>query len=252
MTERQYPFFDLIRSLMSWILVGLVTIVFFPPTFFTILALLPFDRNRKNIHPLISLWAKTILVVCPLMRIHLEGTHHLEQGRTYVLVANHQSVADIIAVLHLKHPFKFIAKKDLFWIPFMGWALSLAGYIPLVRGTQRSGQEAVKKARDYLKRGVSVLLFPEGTRSRDGKIHEFKAGAFKLATETGVPVVPVVIHGTRNLIPKGSVVIGRRVEVIVQVGEPRFSSRKGTSSIESFCDEVRSEMIHSLDEVHSV
>lgn len=242
-------FFNLIRSGINWLLVGVVTLILFFPELAAFLVLYPFDRDRKNIHPFVSIWAKTILIVCPLMRVHFEGTHHLRQGATYVLVANHQSIADILAVLHLHHPFKFIAKRELFWIPFLGWALSVAGYIPLIRGDHKSGKEAIQKASGYLERGVSVLLFPEGTRSRDGEIHDFKAGAFKLATELNIPVVPIVIHGTRDLIPRGTRLLGRRVEVVVKIGTPRLPIGKDASSIEAFSENVRSEMITSLNEV---
>lgn len=251
MSGKHHFFFNLIRSAMSWFLVGVLTITLFFPTLVAFLVLFPFDRDRKNLHPFVSFWAKMILVACPLMRVHFEGIHHLERGATYVLVANHQSIADIIAVLHLDHPFKFIAKRELFWIPFLGWALSLAGYIPLIRGNSKSGKEAIQEASGYLKRGVSVLLFPEGTRSRDGEIQSFKLGAFKLAADLEIPIVPIVIHGTRDLLPKGKRLLARRVEVTVKIGTPRLPHGKGASSIETFCESMRSEMITSLSEVRS-
>ena len=249
MTGRRYFLFDLVRSGISWFLVGVVTILVFIPVFITFLVMVVFDRDRNCIHPLISFWARAILVVCPMMCVHLEGTEHLKRGSTYVLVANHQSVADIIAVLHLSHPFKFIAKRELFWIPFLGWALSLAGYIPLIRGDNKSGKETLDRASTYLKRGVSVLLFPEGTRSRDGEIHSFKVGAFKLARDNGVPIVPIVIYGTRDLIPKGSRLLRRRVKVTVKIGTPRLVGTSDGTSIEKFCESVRSEIITSFDEI---
>ena len=245
-------FINVMRSAFSWFLVGAATFVFFFPVLVAFFMLSPFDRSLKRIHPIISFWARTVLTACPLMRVRLEGTHHLKSGATYVLVANHQSLADILAVLHIQHPFKFIAKKELFWIPFLGWALSLAGYIPLVRGDSKSGKEALEKASDHLRQGVSVLFFPEGTRSPDGEIRDFKIGAFKLAVETGVPVVPIVIDGTHDLLPKGSRLLARRVEVLVKVEAPeRPSSRRENGSAEQFCEQVRSKMVASLSEIRS-
>ena len=251
MNRSQNLFFDLIQSIIRWFLVGVVTIIMFFPVLVYFLVSPFVDLERKYLHPVVSFWAKAILVVCPVMHVHLEGTHHLKPGATYVLVANHQSIADIVAVLHLKHPFKFIAKRDLFWIPFFGWALSLTGYIPLVRGNHKSGKEAIQKASNYLKHGVSVLLFPEGMRSRDGEIQSFKVGAFKLSSELGLPVVPIVIHGTRALLPKGSRLLQRHVEVIVKVGAPHFPMGKDNGSIEKFCETVRSHMVGSLKEIRS-
>ncbi len=251
MSEKRNFVFDLIRSVIRWFLVGVVTFIFFFPVLGAFLVFQILDRDRKHIHPLVSFWAKVVLFVCPLMHVRLEGTHHLKPNATYVLVANHQSIADIVAVLHLTHPFKFIAKRDLFWIPFFGWSIFLAGYIPLIRGDQESGKKVIQKALGYLKRGVSVLFFPEGTRSRDGEIQAFKVGAFKLSSELDIPVVPIVIHGTRDLIPKGSRLLQRWVEVIVKVGAPEQPFGQGSGSIEKFCEKVRSEMIDSLREVRS-
>ncbi|MBI4358874.1 MAG: 1-acyl-sn-glycerol-3-phosphate acyltransferase [Candidatus Omnitrophica bacterium] len=251
MTKKRPLLFDLVRSAISWFLVGMVTLILFFPVLALFLALLPFDRTRKNMHPLVSFWAKSILTVCPLMRVHLEGADQLRRNQAYVLVANHQSVADILAVLHLIHPFKFIAKQELFWIPIMGWALFLAGYIPLVRGDQKSGKKTIEKAEAYLIGGVSVLFFPEGTRSRDGEIHDFKVGAFKSASEIGVPVVPIVIYGTRDLIPKGSRLLGRNIDVTVKVLKPRAPFGKDSMSVEQFSKAVRSEIVDALSEVRS-
>lgn len=246
MSEKEHQFFDLIRSAVSWFLVALVTFVFFFLVVIYFLLFFAFDQPRKRIHPIVSFWARTILFVCPLMKVRFENAERLEPDKAYVLVANHQSVADILAVLHLAHSFKFIAKRELFWIPFFGWSLSLAGYIPLIRGDHKSGKEALERAERYLEQGVSVLFFPEGTRSLDGEIHAFKVGAFKLASELNVPVIPLVIDGTRNLIPKGSRLIGRSAQVSVHVEPPHRPKGRDTASIEALTEEIRSKMMDRL------
>ena len=251
MSERKHQFLDVIRSGASWFLVALVTFLFFFLMVIYFFLFLIFDPSRKRIHPIISSWAKTILLVCPLMKVRLEGEERLQKDKAYVFVANHQSLADIIAVLHLKHSFKFIAKRDLFWIPVFGWSLSIAGYIPLIRGDQKSGKEAIDRARRCLKKGVSVLFFPEGTRSLNGEIQAFKVGAFKLASELGVPVVPLVIDGTRNLIPKGSRLMGHSAQVIVHVEPPHQPKGEDASSVEAFTEEVRKSMINCLGQIRS-
>ncbi len=249
MKQNHLSFFAWIRSIAGWFLVAVATLIFFPFVLIIVPVLFVFDRNRKHIHPLISLWARTILIVLPLMRVRIEGEHHLKQSSVFVLVANHQSVADIIAVLHLPHPFKFIAKKELFWIPFLGWALTLAGYIPLERGDRLSGKQTVDRAKQYLEEGMSVLFFPEGTRSRDGEIHEFKIGAFKIASELGIPVVPIVIDGTREVVPKGNFMIGSRKEVTVKVGAPLAPFGTSNGDINEFAQQTRRKMIASLEEI---
>jgi len=250
MSGKEHQFLDFVRSGISWVLVAAVTVVFFFLVALYCLLFFAFDPNRKWVQPVVSSWAKTILLVCPLMKVRLEGAERLKKEGTYVFVANHQSLADIIAVLHLKHPFKFIAKKELFWIPFFGWAIRLAGFIPLVRGDQQSGKATLDQARRYLEQKVSVLFFPEGTRSLDGEIKTFKMGAFKLASELDIPVVPLVIDGTRNLIPKGSWLIGRSAQAVaVNIEAPRQPKGKDTSSIELFAGEVRNKMIQRLNQI---
>ena len=251
MKENHPSFLALIRSMVGWFLVMVVTAVFFFPLLFTVLVLFSFDRNRQFTHPIVSLWARTILTVLPVMQVRIEGESHLKRDSVYVLVANHQSVADILAVLHLPHSFKFIAKKELFWIPFLGWALTVAGYIPLKRSNRQSGKQTVDQAKKYLKEGVSVLFFPEGTRSLDGEIHEFKLGAFKLASALGIPVVPIVIDGTRELVPKGNFVIRDRVQVIVKVGMPHPPIGSSNGGVGALAQRTRNEMVASQKEIRS-
>jgi 1-acyl-sn-glycerol-3-phosphate acyltransferase len=251
MNSMLFAVLESIRSGVVWYLVGIITIPYFLVVLAAFLVTAPFDPTRNRLHGLISGWGKIILFLCPLMTVKLEGDENLKPGETYIFVANHQSLVDILAVLQLKHPFKFIAKRELFYIPFFGWGLYLAGYIPLVRGDRVSGKQAVEKAQRYLKCGASVLLFPEGTRSRDGEIQEFKIGAFKLSTELNIPVVPIVIDGTLSMLPKGSKSFGKGVKVCVKVGLPRLAAGSGTEAAQKLSDSVRREMIQTLAELRA-
>ncbi len=243
--------FHAIRSAICWSLVALCTLVFFFPTVFTSMVICLFDSARKRIHPFISNWAKVILVICPVMNVHVECEERIDEKNAYILVANHQSVADILVALHLNQSFKFIAKKELFLIPFLGWAMTAAGYISLVRGNQQSAKKAILQARSLIQRGVSVLFFPEGTRSPDGEIHGFKMGAFKLAAELGVPVVPMVIDGTYNLVPKGRRLLNQNVNVKLRVLKPHRAKDKDNQGADQLLEEVRSEMVHTLKKMRS-
>lgn len=247
MKQKSPSFFALIRSVIGWFLVAAVTLAFFGPLLITALIVFPFDRTRRYTHRIVSSWARAILVVLPLMRVRIEGERHLAPDSVYVLVANHQSVADILAVLHLPHPFKFIAKRELFWIPILGWSLTAAGYIPLERGNPKSGKQTIDQAKKYLKEGMSVLFFPEGTRSHDGEIHDFKAGAFKIASELGIPVVPIVIDGTREVVPKGNFILRKQERVVVKAGAPRRPRSASNDNVGIFAGETREEMINMLD-----
>lgn len=239
--------FNVIRSSVIWILVGGITFFLFFIVLLNFIVILPFDRDRKALHPLISVWAILILMVCPVMRVKLELESKLSRKKPYIFVANHQSLADILAILHFDHPFKFVAKRELFLIPFFGWGLWMAGYIPLTRGDHNSGRKVLEQAACYLKRGVSVLLFPEGTRSPNGEIQNFKVGAFKLSNDFQVPIVPIVINGTHNLLPKGSRFFGnKRADVTVHIGKPRLCTSSNGSHTTQFIDDVRNEMVGKL------
>ncbi len=243
--------FDAVKSFFYWFLIAVCTLVFYPLLLMAVICVYPFDSARKGIHPIISSWARAILFICPLMNVKVEGEEYLNSKDTYILVSNHQSIADILVALHLKQSFKFIAKKELFIIPILGWAMSQAGYIPLLRGSHQSSRKAIMIARSLVQRGVSVLFFPEGTRSPDGMIRPFKTGAFKLAAETDVPIVPIVIDGTRNLVPKGSRLLNRNVSVKLKVLKPRRSLGRNNLVVERMLAEVHSEMVEGLSQMRS-
>jgi 1-acyl-sn-glycerol-3-phosphate acyltransferase len=125
-----------------------------------------------------------------------------------VVVANHQSLLDIVLLSRMPHEMKWVGKEELFKIPWIGLMLRLTGDIAVRRGDSESGGEAVAKAKAYLKRGMTVMIFPEGTRSRDARLLPFKKGAFRLAIDAGVPVLPVVVSGTAAGFQKGAAVVG--------------------------------------------
>lgn len=142
----------------------------------------------------------------PPWRLRLEGDWP-EQGGPFVVVANHQSMLDIVLLSRVPEEMKWVAKQELFDVPWIGWMMRLAGDIPVRRGDVGSGGAAMERAGAYLGRGMSVMMFPEGTRSRDGRMLTFKPGAFRLAIRAGVPILPVVVSGTAPGLPKGGLAV---------------------------------------------
>jgi len=196
------------------VLVPLVAIVAYALTFAAIflwlpaLALLtlvtaPFDPNRRVAGRFLRLLATLATYTFPYWRIGIQGSWPADH-RAYVVVSNHQSMLDIFMLTRVPREMKWVAKEELFRIPWIGWMFRLSGDIPLRRGEAASGRRAMEKARGYLDRGMHVMLFPEGTRSRDGRLLPFKPGAFKLAIEAGAPVLPIAINGSAEGMPKGS------------------------------------------------
>jgi len=207
------------------------------------------DRGTgRLLHCVSADWGRTIIRWSSIWRLVVTGREHLQKGKHYIVIANHQSMLDILAVCAaLPINFKFLAKRELFRIPFMGWAMAAAGYIPVDRASHRSGREAMQRITRVLDMGVSVLLFPEGTRSPDGKIHAFKMGAFKLARDNKVEILPVVVDGTGQALPKKSWFIRKRSAFIVSIGKPVSVEDFVDSSMDEAKEKVRHEMIGRLE-----
>jgi len=149
------------------------------------------------------LWGNIML---PLVgaRVGYEGLENFHGLEPCVFVSNHQSNADIwVLAASLPMRTKFVAKHSLFRVPILGWAMRRAGFIPIDRGNRSLAIQSLRVAADRIRSGRSVLLFPEGTRSRDGRLKPFKRGSFHLAVQAGVPLIPVAISGTWELLPPG-------------------------------------------------
>jgi 1-acyl-sn-glycerol-3-phosphate acyltransferase len=166
------------------------------------LLLWPFDRTGELQHGCARLWCRMVAITI-FARIRVHGAERVQKGRPYVYMANHSSLIDTPALFaYLPHQFKIMAKRELFYVPFMGWHLWTSGNFPVDRGDPRKTAKSVRAVIDGVRAGKSLAVFPEGTRTSDGKLQEFKPGAFKIAVRAGVPIVPVAIRGTFALLPK--------------------------------------------------
>ncbi|WP_299221782.1 lysophospholipid acyltransferase family protein [uncultured Alistipes sp.] len=160
----------------------------------------PFDRGRRTVHELSRVLVRIFFAVPPRWRQRIEGLEHVDRSRPYVIVLNHNTVVDIPALYYLPLNFRWVSKREVFRVPFFGQFLVLHGDICIDRGRASEAMaQLLREGGKWLGRGASVAIFPEGTRSKDGEIRRFKAGAFTLAKEAGVAVLPVVLEGTRTL-----------------------------------------------------
>ena len=212
-----------LRSILIWSAIVLLTIVSFTLLIPISLLAWPFDPKKNAAHFVARTWARSLLRVNPACRISIEGEENLREiggNGAAVLCANHQSMADIVGLYYLGYPFKWIGKKELSYVPIIGWAMILAGYIFIKRGDKESIKACMAKSYEWLGRGVSITMFPEGTRTFDGRLKSFKDGAFRMSADTGRPVVPVVLHGTKDLVQKGSWKFSSRTRIVVRVGKP--------------------------------
>ena len=164
-----------------------------------------FDASRNRAHRCLTYWAKTNLALAGL-RVEIRGLERLHPEQTYIFMPNHASFLDIIlAFACIPFNFRIIAKKGIFWIPIMGWALERSGQIPMDRANPRKGLGSLRRASHLLQKGISIVVFPEGTRTLDGKIKDFKPTLFILPIRSGIPVVPVRIEGTFDALRRGSI-----------------------------------------------
>lgn len=186
------------RVIFVWSCIGLATLVLSLLAFITY----PFDKQGRVVHRYTRLWGKVALMACGV-KVSVEGLEHVQGEGPYVFMSNHQGSYDIFSLLsHLPFQFKWLAKKELFSIPFVGWTMAVAGCIRIDREGTRDTEEAMNKAAQKIHDGMSVVIFPEGSRSRDGSIQPFKKGGFTLALKAKVPIVPIAISGSLDVMPR--------------------------------------------------
>jgi 1-acyl-sn-glycerol-3-phosphate acyltransferase len=198
-----------ILSLWAWLVLVLCILIWFPVMVVLLLVTGPFDRGRYIVGYVFRRIGPAMATLNPLWRFRYSGTMPQNPRQPYVVVSNHESFADILLISHLPWEMKWLSKAELFRIPIMGWMMWLAGDIPVKRGFGPSAVEAMERCRKALRQRVSVMIFPEGTRSKTAELLPFKDGAFRLAIEAGVPILPLALSGTGTALPKHGWRFGR-------------------------------------------
>ncbi len=233
-----------------WITNSLVAILWVPWLALVWLATAPFDPGRYVAGRWFRRAAITAVALNPLWRFRTSGFRVRDPRRPYVAVSNHESMADIFLISHLPWEMKWLSKESIFKLPFMGWMMRMAGDIPVRRGERASRAEALEECRDRLEKRVSVMIFPEGTRSRTREMLPFKDGAFRLAIEAGVPILPLAVAGTRHALPKGSMLFGRATAE-VRVLEPVPTEGLTLADVAALRDRVRDIIQEARDRLFS-
>jgi 1-acyl-sn-glycerol-3-phosphate acyltransferase len=233
-------------SVLYWLLVAVIAVLLFPVALLVWATTAPFDRRKRVLHALTNVWGSLYTWLNPLWSVQVRGREHIERGRVYVMVANHLSLVDIFVIHRLMRHFKWVSKIENFSLPFIGWNMHLNGYVPLRRGDRQSVVEMFSRCRRVLAKGSSLMMFPEGTRSRPGQLKEWKPGAFELAKEVGVAVLPIAIQGTATALPAKGVRIGAsRMRVTVLPAVPVEEVQ--ALSVEALRDHVRGRVAAFLE-----
>lgn len=202
-----------------WVLAAVTMPVVFLLSALLFLATAPLDPDRRVLHAFVCRVCHGYLHLNPLWRVRVEGRERIPPGAS-VLVVNHQSLADVAACMGLHRPFKFVSKASLFSVPLVGWAMSMLRYVRLERGRPHSTRAMLEECRSWLRRGMAVLMFPEGTYAPGEALLHFKPGAFVLARDERVPLVPVLLSGTRALVVGDGPWMAPRVDVRIRVLDP--------------------------------
>lgn len=210
---------------------------------------LPFDRERRMVMALSRPVARMVYLFSPVWKVRVEGAEKLDPKQTYVLTANHQSFFDIPLAFFLPvWKFKFVSKVEVRKIPAIGWLLGMRGDIVIRRGTAAAATTVMEEGSAHLKAATSVLIFPEGTRTKDGDVHRFKDGAFRLAQENGVAIAPFVMDGTKGLF-KGKKLNSR--ELVVRVLDPIPAERVRSLHARELAEDVREKTAEALSDIRS-
>jgi len=230
-----------VLGILAYLLAGSLIVAWLP-----ILWVLAWWHRRDPVNRVPGRWmrrlGRSISRLSPLWTFSVDGTAPADvNDRAYVVVANHQSNADPFLLAHLPWDMRWIAKEELARWPVAGLAFRWGGDIFFKRGHRPSIVRMMRECRTTLDNGLSLMIFPEGTRSRDGNLLPFKSGAFSLAIDKQVPILPVVLHGTRNCIPRGSPWFGR-ARALGRILDPVPTEGLTEADVNRLTEEVRSRM----------
>jgi len=205
------------------------------------------DKSGDMVLVLARLWSRVILGV-PGVKLNVTMRARLEPGRPYIFMPNHASMVDIWAVfVAIPASFRFIAKKQLSRIPLFGWAMAAGRFIFIDRQNALAARRSMDEAARRIRSGQSVVIFPEGTRTRTGRLGPFKKGGFHLAIDSGVAIVPVAIRGSHAVMPPGSPLI-RAGTVTIEVDDPIPTDGLDTTERDALIQKVRGRIAAMLGE----
>jgi len=239
-----------IFSILYWIWFIITNIILFLIGCVIWVLTVLFDKRLVLLHQFSSLWGHSYIWLNPLWPLKMTGRKNIRWNRTYVIISNHQSMLDILVLFGLFRHYKWVSKKENFSIPIIGWLMRLNRYIELERGSTGSYLAMMKKIRRTLSEGNSILMFPEGTRNpNSGSLGPFRDGAFRMALENKVGIIPVVLDGTAHTIPKGKIILTGKQRLRVKVmPEIPFESFKDKTPGQ-LMNEVRELMIREFNEI---
>ena len=238
-------------TILYYLVVLVAATVLFIASFIALVVCYPFDKKRVVVHTLSKWITDVIFGLPPFMKREVIGLENIDPHKVYVMVLNHNSMVDILSIYNLPLVFKWVSKREVYRIPIVGQLLFAHGDIVINRASTKEAMRLVhERGLEWLKRGASVSIFPEGTRSKDGEIHNFKAGAFILAKDAGVPILPIVLDGTKSMVRKGWLMNWRN-KITIRVLPPMSAEDVQRRDVKDVMAEVRDTMVGTLAEIRS-
>ena len=233
-------------SLAFWAFLVLSSLALFPIALAIWALTALFDRRGVVLHRFTCFWASLYTWLNPAWPVTVQGREHIRPDVAYVMVSNHQSLVDILVLFRLFRHFKWVSKIENFRVPLIGWNMRLNGYIPLVRGNRDSVVRMMAECEAALAGGSSVMIFPEGTRSLDGRMRAFKTGAFELALRTRAPILPIALDGTARALPKRGYLLQGHHPILVRVLPEIAPESYAGETVDSLCERVRGVIAREL------
>ena len=238
-------------SFLFYIFVFAWSSMIYVVTFIALLLCYPFDKKRFVVHKLSKWLTDSFFGFGLVMKRKVVGIENLDPKATYVMVLNHNSMVDILSIYNLPLVFKWVSKKEVYRIPIVGRLLLAHGDIVINRASTKEAMQLVHtRGKEWLAKGASVAIFPEGTRSKDGEIHNFKAGAFILAKDAEVPILPIVLEGTDRVVRKGFFMNWSN-RITIKILPPVSKQDVVERPIKEVMAEVHDNMVNALAEIRN-
>jgi 1-acyl-sn-glycerol-3-phosphate acyltransferase len=211
--------FNRVVSVLFLVFIALTSIPFYLTALLLRVVSYPFDRRLRLLHLFTCFWGSFYTWTMPAWRIRVEGRENVRKDAAYVVVSNHQSQLDILIAFRLFFHYKWVSKVEIFSVPLIGWNMTMNRYVKLKRGDKESIAQMLRDCEVHLDEGSSIFMFPEGTRSPDGEVKDFKLGAFEMALKKKAPILPVVISGTNKALPKYSMNFTGAQKIYIKIYE---------------------------------
>lgn len=242
---------NVLKSAWVWVSSIIFVLLAFPVALLLWLISLLFDNRRLMNNRWMVIQGIILTKMSPFWKVVVDGREKIDKNQAYVIIPNHQSMLDIVFFNMLRHRLRWVSKIEIFKVPLVGVEMRMVKYIEVVRGSKSSVIRMMEKCMESLREGISVVIFPEGTRSLTGAIGKFKSGAFQLAVKTDKPLLPVLIDGTGDILPKRGIIFGSRKVVRLRVLDPIFPGNFKTGDPDELAAIVQAQMVSAMEKLRS-